>query len=138
MAWGRGTSAQPRAGEGSPHSLFSSPPILLYPLALMLVEAAKKTWTMTRRLTPWCLPNESVPVGGMAQSTVCIFHLQPPPAACSQLPASLPYFLSYGYAWPLISPWPARLIPFLPYFGPCSSPAQWNCEGGAEARARWL
>lgn len=39
------------------------------PSTLMLVGAARRTWTMTQRPTPWYLPNESGPDGGMALST---------------------------------------------------------------------
>lgn len=56
-------------GEGAP-SLPPPPPSPLFPAALMLVGAARRTWTMTQRLTPWCLPSESGHDGGMAQSTV--------------------------------------------------------------------
>lgn len=72
MAHGEGAAQfNPGLGKGAP-SLFSSPPSPLHPLALMLVGAVRRTWTMTQRLTPWCLPNESGPDEGMAPSTVCI------------------------------------------------------------------
>ncbi|XP_036706908.1 segment polarity protein dishevelled homolog DVL-3 isoform X3 [Balaenoptera musculus] len=58
-------SAQEALGTPGPH-----------PSTLMLVGAARRTWTMTQRLTPWCLPSESGHDGGMAQST-----LPPSPAA---------------------------------------------------------
>lgn len=84
-------------GEGGP-SLPPLPPSPLFPAALMLVEAARRTWTMTQRRTPWCLPSASGHAGGMAQSTVRLPEQTPSlptptpsPAASIQLPASLPF-----------------------------------------------
>lgn len=59
---------------------------------------------MTRRPTPWCLPNESGPDGGMARSTVCM----PTSSSSRQIPASFP---------PL---YPTSRVMAMP--GPCSGP----------------
>lgn len=83
MTQGEGApQLNPGLGKGAP-SLFSSPTSPPSPLALMPVEAARRTWTMTRRPTPWYLPNGSGPDGGMAQNTVCIPHFQLFPADSS-------------------------------------------------------
>nr|CCQ43262.1 alternative protein DVL3 [Homo sapiens] len=50
-------SAREASGTPDPH-----------PSTLMLVGAARRTWTMTQRRTLWCLPSESGHAGGMAQS----------------------------------------------------------------------
>lgn len=59
----------PGLGEGAP-SLPPPPPSPVFPAALMLVGAARRTWTMTQRRTHWCLPSGSGLAGGTAQSTV--------------------------------------------------------------------
>lgn len=70
-AHGRGLHllSQGLGEEGAP-SLPPLPPSLLFPVALMLVEAARRTWTMTQRRTPWYLPSVNGHAGGTAQSTV--------------------------------------------------------------------
>lgn len=59
QGWGR----EPPAGP-------LPPPSPVFPAALMLVGAARRTWTTTQRRTPWCLPSGSGLAGGTAQSTV--------------------------------------------------------------------
>lgn len=107
MAHGKGApQLNPGLDKGAPR-LLSSPPSPLYLLALTLVEAARRTWTMTRRPTPWCLPNESGPDGGTAQSTVCIPPFEPLPAAAfSRLPPFFTLFpeLRICLAQPLACP----------------------------------
>lgn len=69
---GRGPhQLSPGLGEGTP-SLPPPLPSPFFPAALMLVGAARRTWTMTQRQTPWCLPSGSGHAGGMAQSMVCL------------------------------------------------------------------
>ena len=79
----------PGLGEGAP-SLPPLPPSPLFPTALMLEGAARRTWTMTQRRTPWCLPSGSGHAGGTAQSTVRphLPHLHALPTASPQLPTS--------------------------------------------------
>lgn len=134
----------PGLGEGAP-SLPPLPPSPLFPAALMLEGAARRTWTMTQRRTPWCLPNGSGRAGGTAQSTVRLRlpHSHALSTASPQLPTSLPSFLSTG---PRVAPGlclsppsPPALHTVTPAASiPCSSPAKRNCKGGEAARARGL
>lgn len=101
MVRGVWLSAQSRAGGGSPQPVPS--PIKSSPsAALLLVGAAKRTWTMTRRRIPWCLPSVSGHAEEMAPSTVRLPC--PPIPVTPQLPLALSWVGPVNQQSPLFPP----------------------------------
>lgn len=78
---------------------------------------------MTQRLTPWCLPSESGPDGGMALSTVCIPTAAPPGRL---QPAPCPLATLLPGLWICLGPAQPRaccLLALVPCTEPCVDPA---------------